>query len=486
MTDIVMGDQYSYSAVVTDSNNLPAQIRNYPLSGVLDGGVAGEYMITTDPEYTTVDQTLGNYFTDLPVNTSNFIYGVKIIIPTLWNTIDNNDFTFKFLLNLEKIQQDTSENPKTHSLAFNRIFFNYNALDSYSPKFTWGDEDNPYVKIDISDQIGDLVLVNDDHYEILLELHVTGNKCILYANGNASQEIESSDSLNYHTGGRDVGFYISKSESYQYDEYTYTAHIQGGFATNHYWIKACASDIENLSAATTDLEVLVFDTSVQNLQPITGATVTINGVTQTTSVDGFLTFANLIIGNTYTVTASSNGFNNYSLEYTIIENRRLDLGLVKILTSDEFRIVLTWGADPRDLDSHFSFPLETGERTKIWYSARDVSGRASLDVDDTDGYGPETTTFFIRNKTTNQVIPGVYRFSVHHYSGTSNISNSGATVRLYLQNGTIQTFLPPSDIIGGVNTVWAVFQLTVDSNGGSTIETLGTQYISAAPGVDTL
>lgn len=236
-----MGDQYSYSAVVTDSNNLPAQIRNYPLSGVLDGGVAGEYMITTDPEYTTVDQTLGNYFTDLPVNTSSFIYGVKIIIPTLWNTLTNNDFIFDFLLNLEKIQ-DTGENAKTHSLAYRRIYFSYNATDSYSPTFTWGDEDSE-TEIDISDQIGNLILVNDDHYEILLELHVTGNKCILYANGNASQEIESVDSLDYHTAGRDVGFSISKSESYQYDEYTDTSHIQGGFATNHYWIKACTYDI---------------------------------------------------------------------------------------------------------------------------------------------------------------------------------------------------------------------------------------------------
>ena len=216
---------------------------------------------------------------------------------------------------------------------------------------------------------------------------------------------------------------------------------------------------------------------MNELSPVAGASVTIDGVTKVSGEDGKVLFSNLTIGETYTITATKTDFNNYSLEYTVLPGiNTLDLGLVKILEENEFRVVLTWGQDPDDLDAHFSFPLESGGRARVWYGNQTVANRASLDVDDTTSYGPETTTFFIRNPDTNAVIPGIYKYSVHHFSGSSNISNSGAIVRLYLRDGSIRTFTPPSNITTGTDTVWVVFELTVNPDGTSTVLAIDSQY----------
>ena len=67
------------------------------------------------------------------------------------------------------------------------------------------------------------------------------------------------------------------------------------------------------------------------------------------------------------------------------------------VTSTEFRIVLTWGETPRDLDSHL---VGLDDANSVFHIAyynkveRDTDGNviASLDVDDVSSYGPETVT----------------------------------------------------------------------------------------------
>ncbi|MBO5525961.1 MAG: carboxypeptidase regulatory-like domain-containing protein [Clostridia bacterium] len=128
-----------------------------------------------------------------------------------------------------------------------------------------------------------------------------------------------------------------------------------------------------------------------------------------------------------------------------VSNRDITLSNSAAMNANSLRIVLTWGASPSDLDSH----LEFGS-THISYSNK-TQNNARLDVDDTSAYGPETITIStIASNTT-------YRYYVHNYSGGGNsvLSNSGATVTVYLGNSSTPyyTFYVPS----GSGRTWNVF-----------------------------
>lgn len=129
------------------------------------------------------------------------------------------------------------------------------------------------------------------------------------------------------------------------------------------------------------------------------------------------------------------------------------------LNDDEIRIVLTWGSDPYDLDSHLFTPSTSGLEEDYhicYYNMADSNYNTSLDVDDTDGYGPETTTI-------NHIQNGLYKFYVCDYTDCSDqdeeserMSNSGAVVRVYGSQGLIQTFNVPVKRKG---VIWEVFEI---------------------------
>ena len=79
---------------------------------------------------------------------------------------------------------------------------------------------------------------------------------------------------------------------------------------------------------------------------------------------------------------------------------------------------LTWGASPRDLDSHVEGQKSDGSYFHTYFSNKSYSEGvtiASLDRDVTSGYGPETITlhtlggrnyyYYIKNWTSNSKIP---------------------------------------------------------------------------------
>ena len=132
------------------------------------------------------------------------------------------------------------------------------------------------------------------------------------------------------------------------------------------------------------------------------------------------------------------------------------------LNIDQLRIVLRWGANPRDLDSHLVGPTSYGGKFHVYYSNK-TSGTNNLDHDITSSYGPETTTIY-------ETVPGVYTYLVHDYtnrhsSNSTALANSGAYVEVYYGDSPIAlaTYNVPSEI----GTVWAVFQF--DSNTGTII-----------------
>ena len=217
-----------------------------------------------------------------------------------------------------------------------------------------------------------------------------------------------------------------------------------------------------------------------------GSTVTASTITDAT---GAYSFANLGPG-TYTAEITGNiGSNPIITSYSTLNsflgnasaNSNQDFPVTAPLSSTgsgQYRIVLTWGNSPSDLDSHLTGPTPTsGARFHIAYydvdyplgsttfhsSGFQVAGpstEAFIDVDNTmHGFdnGPETTTI-VTART------GTYNFYVHHFAGSGNISASGAQVNVYKGSSLLATFNPVAGA-AGVDDVWSVFSMTVTGDG---------------------
>jgi len=120
---------------------------------------------------------------------------------------------------------------------------------------------------------------------------------------------------------------------------------------------------------------------------------------------------------------------------------------------DGMRAVLTWGANPSDLDSHLAY-----KNNHIYYVNK-TGEKAHLDVDDTNSYGPETITI-IKKKQGEKYLYSVHDYS-HHSSPTStSLASSGATVRVYIGQTLVRTYkVSPQKTAN----VWVVFG--IDENG---------------------
>lgn len=180
-----------------------------------------------------------------------------------------------------------------------------------------------------------------------------------------------------------------------------------------------------------------------------------------TNSTGYFQFINIYAGN-YTVEAIKSGFN--TTFFTVIclgglNNDNQNATISPVLNQEEIRIILTWGEDPPDLDSHLTGPLQNGDRFHMYYpyaeSGSPWPSTVNLDLDDIDSFGPETTTLY-------EQISGIYRFSVHDFSNRNSfysldLSNSNAQVRVYGSNGLLASFnIPPNN----EGTLWVVFEMS--------------------------
>jgi hypothetical protein len=129
----------------------------------------------------------------------------------------------------------------------------------------------------------------------------------------------------------------------------------------------------------------------------------------------------------------------------------------------EYRVILTWGTSPSDLDSHVTGPDGSGGRFHVYYGSSSF-GNTMLDLDDTSGSGPETITVHAATAAAQ----GMYRYSVHNYSdqstaGAQGIATSPTRVQVYGPQGLLRTYVAPAAASG--NT-WRVFDLTVQGTSG--------------------
>ncbi len=225
--------------------------------------------------------------------------------------------------------------------------------------------------------------------------------------------------------------------------------------------------------------------------PLAGATITLGGQTVTTNSSGVASLSNLpsgpvsvgVVANGY-VAASQSATLSCTSTNTVTVALSPSTGTGS-LASGEFRVILTWGQNPDDLDSHLTGPAADGTRWHVYFSSKTGGDMCGLDVDDVSSYGPETITCPRTGSTSTTLRPGVYRYSVHHYAGTSNIGTSGANVRLEFGNGTVYNYTPPSNVsYTGSKDVWTVFELTVNSNGSVSVAPVNTiSNSSTASGV---
>lgn len=224
----------------------------------------------------------------------------------------------------------------------------------------------------------------------------------------------------------------------------------------------------------------------------------------TTSADG--TYSLTLPSGVYTVEITHNNFNK---TYRIVEifNAQTNRNFSLLASSNDdanettpfATIVLNWDEDPSDLDSHLTGPqLDTNnsrfhlayyntiidssddynnshafedytlETNSSLYYDDNYTGdldyyinpvscadgiTASLDRDDTDGYGPETTTIC---QTINN---GLYKYYVHHYDGDTTMSEGNAKVTVTTKSGVTRIFTAPSANSNGTDDVWHVFNI---------------------------
>ena len=190
------------------------------------------------------------------------------------------------------------------------------------------------------------------------------------------------------------------------------------------------------------------------------------------SEGGNYVFSNVSAG-TYTVLVRATGYANASKTGIAVgaqNTSNQNVFVSPVGAAGTVRIVLTWRADPRDLDSYLTGPIASGtSRFTVYYGSQgncSASPFACLDQDVTGGFGPETMTI-------TSVLPGIYRFTVNKYSGSGPLDQSGARVDVYIDGLFRQSFSVPSGL--GVN--WTVFELS--GNQLTAINMIGDQAIAS-------
>lgn len=228
----------------------------------------------------------------------------------------------------------------------------------------------------------------------------------------------------------------------------------------------CASDDDDGEDGEDgdDDRVLVHGTvsSASTTEPISGATVTITdstGAQERAVSDGMGGYEIVAAPGELSVVAEAEGYITYTGTATVEPGaqRLINIRMSTRMEGTQYRAVLTWGENPRDLDSHL-VGIDSAGSYHVYYAekyARHSETRekiAELDVDNTSGFGPETTTFTVQPD-------GDYTFFVHNYTGNTDemkLSTSGGNVVLYRGEEKVGEYDIP---VEGDGLYWNVFSI---------------------------
>ena len=193
-----------------------------------------------------------------------------------------------------------------------------------------------------------------------------------------------------------------------------------------------------------------------------GVEVSLNGLVVLSDSEGFFSLYVPDFLNSYMLSGFKDEFCTYSRVINIPSDYPSNVFEHNFSISPapelgEVRIILTWGSNPVDMDSHLITPEIDSLNFHISYSNRGRSESAPfvvLDLDDVDGFGPETITI-------KKLESGIYKYYVHQYSNDGNLNES---------KGSIQVFDSPSctgEVIDikeeGEGRFWNVLEI----NGGN-------------------
>lgn len=185
------------------------------------------------------------------------------------------------------------------------------------------------------------------------------------------------------------------------------------------------------------------------------ATINIDGLGEYTSDRQGRVLFDVPEDGTYSMVFSKEGFISANLKFdimlgTIFYNRfsvspKIDMGTI--------RIVLDWDDNPKDLDAHLV--KEGGYHISYRDKNSSADGKAILDRDDLDGYGPETITI------TDVDDDAEYKFYVKDFTNrdrnnSKRLSKSKARIKIYGEGELLHEFEIKEKLKG--NT-WMVFRI---------------------------
>ena len=239
-------------------------------------------------------------------------------------------------------------------------------------------------------------------------------------------------------GDRDKLIYDWQSSSGTITSYGDTAEWVAPNISGYYHVSCkVLDDFGSSDAASISIRVVggIIEgiiTNAVNGEQVHNAEVNIGELTTLTDESGHYSFYLSIQSGIYEVNASADSFCMYEGNFEISENYNSNsfihnLSLSPIPDSGETRLVLNWGAEPYDLDSHLLTPEIDGETYHVYYANRGSSDSVpyvTLDVDDTNGYGPETITI-------KQSFNGVYSYYIYQYSSTGTLKDSRGIIQIY-------------------------------------------------------
>jgi len=242
-------------------------------------------------------------------------------------------------------------------------------------------------------------------------------------------------------------------------------------------LAACGSLVRDKVQPTGTVTGIVNDSSGTGLV-LAGVRVTIVGGSQVATTDSLGSFSIIAPVGSVTLHFALAGYMFVDQSVTVLEGETVSANdsvvAYPTLAAGQYRMVLTWGALPYDLDSHLWLPISED----VYFGHQVASdGSANLDWDDTSSYGPETVTI-------STVKPGTYSYSIHNYSGSPAMGpSSQAVVGVYDSTGLIKTvrLADAPGSAGSADLWWDV--LTISGSGGSgSLITYNNQLVGSQPG----
>ncbi|MHC5111085.1 MAG: carboxypeptidase-like regulatory domain-containing protein [Planctomycetota bacterium] len=205
--------------------------------------------------------------------------------------------------------------------------------------------------------------------------------------------------------------------------------------------------------------------NAQTGEALQGVTISIDGTNATTATNatGQFTMTTAPEGSR-TVSAARTGFVTASVPVTIspTEPAEVSIGLLAISGGGNgVAITLAWGQSPRDLDLHVSGPDGAG-RFHVAYYALNPVAYASLDLDDTSSFGPETVTVSSQN---GAYVAGTYAVWVHNFSDEAEFDVSSGVITVFAGGLQVAQYQVEDATGDAIEDIWRVVEFTVAADG---------------------